>query len=154
MELLDKEIQAIQLAAILHDIGKIAIPDKILAKKGNLNDNELAAFQKHPVIGESLVKDIKQLDHIIPGIRHHHECFNGSGYPDGIKGESISILARIIAVADAFDAMTSDRAYRKGLQWVLALDELKKNAGKQFDAAVVKAFLRVFRKKPELFKET
>jgi len=154
MGLPDSQVQAIQLAAILHDVGKIAIPDEILCKKGALSEHERALFQKHPVIGEELVKDIKQLEHVITGVRHHHERINGSGYPDGLTGDNISIIARIIAVADVYDAISSDRAYRKGLKHILAIEELKKNSGKCFDENVVKAFFRVIRKKPDMFKET
>jgi len=153
MNLSKKQLHNLQLAAILHDVGKIGIPDYILLKREKLSRDEFEIYKKHPIMGEEIVRNVKQLHVIIPGIRHHHEFFNGKGYPDGAAGFAIDIMARIIAVADAFDAMTSDRPYRKGLNQAIALEHLKKGSNTQFDPEAVKAFLRVFRKKRALFKE-
>ncbi|MBA7578365.1 Cyclic di-GMP phosphodiesterase response regulator RpfG [subsurface metagenome] len=150
----DDEIQRLKLAAILHDVGKIGIPDYVLLKKGKLTDEEFETIKKHPDYGDDIVRNVKQLQHMIPGIRHHHERYDGSGYPDGLEGNEADIVARIIAVADAFDAMTSDRPYRKSLNQLLALEELKKYRGTQFDPDAVKAFMKVYRNQPTLFEET
>ncbi len=147
------DLKKLQIAAILHDIGKIGIPDNILNKHDSLTKAEFNLYRKHPAYGEDLVKNIKQLDDVRPAIRHHHERFDGMGYPDGLSGYSIHVMARIIAVADSFDAITSDRPYRKGLNQVHALEQLKRNMGTQFDPDIVKTFFHVFRKYPALFKE-
>jgi HD-GYP domain-containing protein (c-di-GMP phosphodiesterase class II) len=101
-------------------------------------------MQQHSIIGPHIVKRVRQLHPIIPGIRHHHEMYDGGGYPDGIKGEQIPLMARIIAVADAFDAMTSDRPYRKGFGMATALREIQKFSGRQFDPNVVQALVSVY----------
>jgi len=135
---------AIRLAAILHDIGKIGIEDRILKKPGRLDPDEMQIMRGHSVIGEKIVAGIPQLRPILPGIRHHHEQYDGNGYPDGLRGETIPKMARIIAVCDTFDAMTSDRPYRRGLPVETALQELHRCAGTQFDPKVVQAFQAVF----------
>lgn len=134
------ELEKLQLAAILHDIGKIGVSDKILRKHEKLEGDDLYQMAMHPQFGSELLK-IKQLKDIIPGIRGHHERFDGTGYPDKLKGSEIPLIARIIAVADTFDAMTTDRPYRKGLSKRKALAELKRYAGTQFDPKVVELFL-------------
>ncbi len=153
MDLTKKQLHNLQLAAILHDVGKIGIPDAILNKKKKLTPPEFEIYKKHPEMGDEIVRNVKQLHTILPGIRHHHEWFNGKGYPDGIAEFQIDIMARIIAVADTFDILTSDRPYRKGLNQALAIEHLKKGSGSQFDPEVVKAFLRLYRTQQELFKE-
>ena len=135
---------AIRLAATLHDIGKIGIEDRILKKPGRLDPEEMAVMRGHSVIGEKIVAGIPKLRPIIPGIRHHHEQYDGKGYPDGLLGEAIPKMARIIAVCDTFDAMTSDRPYRRGLSIDTALQELHRCTGTQFDPHVVQAFQTVF----------
>jgi HD-GYP domain-containing protein (c-di-GMP phosphodiesterase class II) len=139
-----EEMEDLKLAAILHDIGKIGVDDEVLRKQGRLNEEEKRKMQQHSIIGPHIVKRVRQLHPIIPGIRHHHEMYDGGGYPDGIKGEQIPLMARIIAVADAFDAMTSDRPYRKGFGMATALREIQKFSGRQFDPNVVQALVSVY----------
>lgn len=136
----DQELSRLELAAVLHDIGKIGVPDKILLKQAKLDDDEFRQIKLHAVYGEEILCRIPQLNDIIPGVKHHHERYDGRGYPDGLKGEEIDIMARIIAVADTFDAMTTDRPYRRGFPFEEAFEELRRNAGSQFDPAVIEAF--------------
>lgn len=131
----------VQVAALLHDIGKIGVSDRILNKRGRLTARETREFGNHPVLGADIVAKIGHLQQIVPLVRHHHERFDGSGYPDGLAGEEIPLEARILAVADAFGAMTDDRAHRPALSLEAALAELKRGAGTQFDPQVVAAFL-------------
>ncbi|MCX7793268.1 MAG: HD domain-containing protein [Thermodesulfovibrionales bacterium] len=137
-----RELENLKLAAILHDIGKIGIRDSILLKKTNLTEEEAMVMNLHPKYGAEILEHIKQLKDVIPGMRGHHEKYDGSGYPDGLKGEDIPLFARIIAVADAYDAMTTDRPYRKALSREQAFEELKKSSGRQFDPVVVNAFIK------------
>lgn len=123
-----------------HDIGKYAIPFEILEKPGSLTSEELQVVRAHPVVGESMLKDKKEFKSILPAVRHHHERWDGTGYPDGLKGSDIPLEARIISVVDSFDAIVSDRPYRKGAAPAKAIDELKRCAGTQFDPQIVKAF--------------
>jgi putative nucleotidyltransferase with HDIG domain len=125
----------------LHDIGKIGISDAILNKPGPLTMSERAEVQLHPVRAVEMLSHLKFLERGIPAIRHHHERYDGKGYPDGLKGKDIPLLARILGCADAFDAMTSDRAYRKKMDLDIVLRELKTNRGKQFDPDVLDAFM-------------
>ncbi|MFH1825171.1 MAG: HD domain-containing phosphohydrolase [Candidatus Firestonebacteria bacterium] len=141
----DKE--RIRWAALFHDLGKIGIDEAILRKPGKLTNEEYEEIKKHPQLGADILKPIKQFSHIIPGILHHQERWDGKGYPNGFKGEAISIDGRIIAVADTFDAMTSDRPYRKGLPKEMAIGEIKKCAGTQFDPKVVESFLKCCEKR-------
>jgi HD-GYP domain-containing protein (c-di-GMP phosphodiesterase class II) len=136
-----REMVRLRLAAILHDIGKIGVRDTILLNPGRLTSEEFSEMRKHPEFGAAVLSRIKKLKGVIPGIKYHHERYDGSGYPEGLKGEEIPLLARIVAVADAFDAMTTNRPYRKGLSFEKAFDELQKNSGRQFDPIVVKSFL-------------
>lgn len=144
MGLSHKEMTDLRLASILHDIGKIGISDRILLKNGRLTFEEYNAIIMHPVYGAEILNHIRQLKDIVPGVRSHHEEFDGSGYPEGLKGEMIPLIARIIAVADTFDAMTTDRPYRKGLSAQEAIEELRMKAGSQFDPDVVHAFVMTF----------
>jgi HD-GYP domain-containing protein (c-di-GMP phosphodiesterase class II) len=138
------KIDTLKFAGILHDIGKIGVIKEVLHKPGKLSDLEFALIKLHPKLGEDIIKPVAFLDKIRPIIRHHHERFDGKGYPDGIQGEDIPLMARIIAVADTYDAMTSHRPYRSALSSAVALAEIKKCSGTQFDPAVVKAFLEIF----------
>ncbi len=138
-----KQINSLRKAGSLHDIGKVGIPGDILNKPGKLTPLERSIIRSHPVIGERIIKRIDFLSDITSVVRHHHERFDGSGYPDALKNGDISILARILGVADAYDAMTSDRPYRKAMGRDKAISELKEYSGSQFDPAVVEAFLRV-----------
>ena len=135
------DLVVLRRAGLLHDIGKIGIADTILGKTGPLNDQEWAAIRRHPVIGYDMLKDVPFLRPSLDSIRHHHERWDGDGYPDNLKGTSISQLARIVTVADAFDAMTSDRPYRKSFSFEFAARALESEAGRQFDPAVVAAFM-------------
>jgi putative nucleotidyltransferase with HDIG domain/PAS domain S-box-containing protein len=143
MGLLEKDIETLRIAALLHDVGKIGTYDVILDKPGRLNDEEWNLIRMHPVKGEEILRPIKQLQDILPIIRHHHERIDGKGYPDGLKGEEIPLLPRVIAVADSFDSMTSDRPYRPAPSREYAMSELKKYSGIQFDPQAVEAFLRI-----------
>jgi HD-GYP domain-containing protein (c-di-GMP phosphodiesterase class II) len=125
--------RAVRLGSILHDVGKIGISDTILHKPGPLDDHEWKIMRTHPEIGEKMLESIDYLGPAIPVIRHHHERWDGKGYPDGLAGEDIPIGARIVAVCDAFDAMTSDRPYKKAMPIQAALEEIKRGAGGQFD---------------------
>lgn len=144
---LDKnEIERLKLAAILHDIGKIGIRDSVLLKEDKLTEEEFTIIKNHTIYGAEILEHVKRLNIIMPGVKYHHEKFDGTGYPEKLKGESIPLIARIIAVADTFDAMTTDRPYRKGLSFDTAFSELKKKAGTQFDPKAVEAFIRAFEK--------
>ncbi len=145
-----KEIERLRLAAILHDIGKIGVRDDVLLKQDRLDKEELEKMNMHSAYGAEILSHIRQLGDIIPGVRGHHEKIDGTGYPDGLRGDGIPLSARIIAVADTFDAMTTDRPYRKGLSVETALGELKKHSGTQFDGGVVEAFFRTVREKEEV----
>jgi HD-GYP domain-containing protein (c-di-GMP phosphodiesterase class II) len=130
--------------ALLHDIGKIGIEEKILRKPSKLTDHEWEQVKNHAALGGSIIKPIKFLQEGEKIVRHHHEWYDGSGYPDGLKGNAIPLFSRIIAVADAFDAMTSVRPYRENLGVYTALDELRRFSGKQFDPGIVELFLNAF----------
>jgi len=138
----EEQLDVLRLTGLLHDIGKIGTPGIILNKAGKLTGEEYAAIKKHPVDGAHIISHMKQLHGLVPGIRHHHEQYNGMGYPDGLKGAEIPLVARILAVADAYDAMTADRPYRKGLSRKEALKRLQLGAGEQFDPGIVETFLQ------------
>lgn len=142
------EIEAVQVAAILHDIGKIGIADAVLRKTGRYTEAEFVEMARHPVIGERIAANAIPAVEVARAIRHHHERYDGRGYPDGLRGDEIPLGARIITVCDAFDAMTSLRPYRRRLTVEQAVAELKRHAGTQFDPRVVEAFLRVVRDAP------
>lgn len=136
-------IKRIEESALLHDIGKIAIPDALLNKPGKLTEEEYNIIKSHPVKGYDILKPIIHFEEIRKIIRHHHERIDGYGYPDGLAGAEIPMESRILAVADAFDAMTSDRAYRKALTVDKALEELKRVKGSQLDEYIVEEFIDV-----------
>ncbi|WP_214409382.1 HD-GYP domain-containing protein [Sphaerisporangium fuscum] len=137
-----ERMRAIGYAGMLHDVGKLGVPTKVLQKEGRLTEEEYAAIQLHPMRGLEIVRGIDFLDEAFAGIMHHHERHDGGGYPMGLAGAEIPEFARIIAVADAFDSMTSDRSYRKAKSIEEALTELRKGAGTQFDPVMVGAFIR------------
>ncbi len=139
------EIEGVRLAGILHDIGTVSVPEEILNKPGPLNEEEKLIIQGHPEVGEMILRKVSQLESIIPAILSHHERYDGKGYPHGIKGKQIPLTARILAVVEAFQAMTSDRPYRRGLSRERACRELLKQAGKQFDPEIVKVFVNSVR---------
>ncbi|MDQ7823918.1 MAG: HD domain-containing phosphohydrolase [Candidatus Eremiobacteraeota bacterium] len=144
-ERLSKYLGVIDLknCSFLHDIGKVKIPDSILYKPGRLTDEEFEVLKQHPLIGEELLKPLPAMSHVLPVVRNHHEKYDGSGYPDKLKGEDIPLAARIVSITDAFDAMVSDRPYRKGMTVENAVEELKRCAGTHFDPKLVEAFLRI-----------
>jgi len=144
MKLNEEEMEKLKIAAILHDIGKIGVEDKILRKKENLTEEEYQEMKKHPMVGVEILGHISQLKDIIPGMRYHHERTDGKGYPNGLKGNNIPLIARIISVADTYDAMTTTRPYHNALSNSKAVAELKRCAGTQFDKSVVYAFIKAF----------
>jgi HD-GYP domain-containing protein (c-di-GMP phosphodiesterase class II) len=144
---LDPElVRRVRLSGLLHDVGKIGIRDSVLSKPGKLTDEEFAMMKTHPAVGGQILEPVAQLADVVPGVISHHERFDGRGYPRGLKGEEIPLQGRIIGVADAFDAMTSHRVYRPRLSDAVAIAELKKYSGTQFDSRMVDAFLAVFAK--------
>jgi diguanylate cyclase (GGDEF)-like protein/putative nucleotidyltransferase with HDIG domain len=145
MDMRDAEIEEIRLGAVLHDIGKVGIPEQILNKSGPLNPAEWETMKSHVVFGAKILEPLTPLARIREMVHHHHEYFDGSGYPHSLKGEQIPLGARIIAVADAYDTITSDRTYKKGRSAADALAELERCANAQFDARIVEVFVRVMR---------
>jgi len=141
------EVAEVKMAALLHDIGKIGLKDDILDKPSELTAEEFEAMKKHAALGAEILQDIKQLRHITPAIRDHHEKLDGSGYPNGLKGEEIGLRARILQIADAYDSMIADRPYRDAVDEEHALSEIKNRSGTQFDPELAAAFLRVLARK-------
>ncbi|PYS97405.1 MAG: hypothetical protein DMF50_00850 [Acidobacteria bacterium] len=137
------DVEIIGQVALLHDIGKIGMLDKILNKPSNLSPEERETIKGHPVLGAQILAPVRTFEKHVAGIKHHHEMFDGTGYPDGLKGKDIPIAARIVCLADAFDAMTSTRPYRVGLPLEFAIKEMHKMAGRQFCPECVDAFVRV-----------
>jgi putative nucleotidyltransferase with HDIG domain len=135
-------LKDLELGGLLHDIGKLGTYETILDKPGKLTDEEFQLIKQHPAKGAEILSPIKQIRHIIPIVRHHHERYDGKGYPDGLKGEEIHIMGRIMCVADSVDAMGADRPYRKGRPMYEIIEELKKCSGTQFDPKVVEMFLK------------
>lgn len=138
----DKHCDALEFGAILHDVGQVRVPEAILLKDGPLTPEEWLEMRKHPEEGARMIEDIPYLAPAIPVVRYHHERWDGKGYPYGLRAEDTPQEARLLAVADTFDAMTSDRSYRAALDIRIARDEIADQAGKQFDPRVVEAFLR------------
>ncbi len=141
-----KFMEKLHIASLLHDIGKIGIPESILNKTGSLTDEERKRINEHALIGAMILQPIKGLDDVIAGVKHHHERYDGNGYPEGLKGDQIPLIAAIIGVADSFDAMTSDRPYRKAFTRDQAAVELEHCCGTQFHPMVVKAALALYKK--------
>jgi len=141
-----KMLEHLQIASLLHDIGKIGVPESILNKEGPLNEDEKAKMQEHPALGSTILDPIDELEDAILGVKYHHEKYDGSGYPEGLKGEQIPFIAAIIAVADTFDAMTTDRPYRKALSKDQAAGEIERASGEQFNPKVVHAFVDLYKK--------
>lgn len=138
-----KDVEMIRTAALLHDIGKIGIPDTILNKKGKLTKEEYDIIKEHPVMGARILNNVDSLKDISDIIRHHHEKYDGTGYPDSLKGVDIPIESAILAIADSFDAMTTDRPYKNAMPSFEALEELKINKGTQFNPGLVDKFIKV-----------
>ncbi len=137
------ETENLRKAALLHDIGKIGIPDKILNKAGRLDDDEYRIMKTHVTKGADILKDFTLVENADLGAKYHHEKYDGSGYPDGLKGTDIPLYGRIIAIADAFDAMTADRVYRDRMPFSKVMSELKNGRGKQFDPELLDVFLKL-----------
>jgi len=143
MNLAEESQRALRIAGLLHDIGKLAIPDEILKKPGALTEEEYQIIQRHVVIGEVLIREVPELKEVIQAVACHHERYDGSGYPRGIKGDDIPVIGRIIAIADAYSAMCLDRPYRKGMSHDRVLKELVAGAGIQFDPEITKVFVEL-----------
>jgi diguanylate cyclase (GGDEF)-like protein/putative nucleotidyltransferase with HDIG domain len=141
MGLSPERVKDIRIAGLLHDIGKVTVSESILNKPGRLTKREFASIKDHPIVGASLVSQVKGFEGLVPIVRHHHERFDGKGYPDGLAAEEIPLEARILSVVDVFDALKHQRSYRDGMGSEEAIAELERGAGTQFDSAVVEAFL-------------
>jgi HD-GYP domain-containing protein (c-di-GMP phosphodiesterase class II) len=139
----ETQVERIYMAGLLHDVGKIGVPEAVLQKTGRLTAEEFEQMKKHPGVGARILSDIKQVEDIIPGVLHHHERYDGKGYPAGLSGKNIPLMGRIICLADCFDAMTSNRTYRRALPLEVALSEIRRCSGTQFDPALAEAFLRI-----------
>jgi HD-GYP domain-containing protein (c-di-GMP phosphodiesterase class II) len=138
--LTEEDQRDIYLSGLLHDIGKIGVDDRILRKPGRLSEEEMKKIQEHPIIGFEIVKELNNLHQVLPGVRNHHENYNGKGYPDGLQGEDIPLMARILAVADGYDAMGSDRPYRECLSLEKIEDIFRRGSGEQWDAKIIQAY--------------
>ncbi len=141
LELDEEQVRQMRIAGLVHDVGKIGVPEAVLTKPGRLTEQEFVWIRRHPEIGYRILKDIPQLREILPGVLYHHERFDGAGYPEGLAGEAIPSVARLIALADAFDAMSSTRTYRPAMSRVAVLREIRDCAGTQFDPKFVPTFL-------------
>lgn len=152
--LTDAQVERFRIAGLVHDIGKIGVSESVLLKKGKLTDEEYQAVQQHPEIGSRILRDIPQMSDILGGVLHHHERFDGGGYPHGLSGEDIPLIARVIAIADTFDAMSSSRTYRNAMTRTSVLDEMRRSTPGQFDPALSELFFRLdFSKWEELMIE-
>lgn len=146
----------VEYSSIFHDLGKLGIPDRILLKPGRLNDEEELIIKTHPVKSVEILEPVSHVPFfraLLPGIRHHHERMDGQGYPDGVQGDDIPLSARIILIADTFDAMTTTRPYRKGKGYEYAYKELNQFSGRQFDPQLVKIFIKAHPKWGEIEEE-
>lgn len=142
----EKGIRIVRIASLLHDVGKIGIEDRILRKPGALTDKEYEIMKSHPVIGAEILGSIPQMKEMIPGIKYHHERWSGGGYPEGLKGSEIPLIARIVGIADAFDAMTTDRPYQKAMTFEMAVNRIKELTPKIYDPMITDVFVKVFEK--------
>lgn len=149
--ILPGSLEDLRLSGLLHDVGKIGISDSILSKKARLNQEEIKKIRRHPIVGLRIVSSVINSKNVLGGIAEHHEQFDGKGYPGRLKGKDISLAGRIVAVADTFDTLTTDRPYQKAFTAKEAFLEIAKNAGGQFDPAVVKAFQKSFSRHPEIW---
>jgi HD-GYP domain-containing protein (c-di-GMP phosphodiesterase class II) len=139
----DDQLTYLYKAALLHDVGTLSVPVGVLSKEGRLDPSEFSQVKRHPVVGEEILGALPRAQQLLPAVRHHHERIDGAGYPDGLGGDAIPLFARIISIADAFVAMTSDRPYRRRRSKEEAIRTLEQGAGKQWDANLVERFLRL-----------
>jgi len=146
LQLKPLERKWLKIASVLHDIGKVGIEDQILRKPERLSPEEFEMIKRHCNIGVEIIEHVRQLRESIPGVKYHHEQPDGKGYPNGLEGDEIPVLAKIVAVADTFDAMTTDRPYRKAMEKEAAIKELRRFSGTQFDEKVVEAFIQAYQK--------
>lgn len=149
----EEDLKTLRIGGLFHDIGKIGIPDSILLKDERLTPEEYSEIKHHPSIGTHILSNATIFSNIIPIVKHHHERYDGRGYPENLKGEDIPLLARIATVADAFDAMSSRRTYRNSLDINTIIDEIKKNSGTQFDSKIAHVFLDILENEYDLIKE-
>lgn len=148
----EEDLKILKIGGLFHDIGKIGIPDSILLKTTKLDDEEYSEIKNHPSIGAHILSNATIFKDIIPIVKHHHERFDGRGYPGKLQGEDIPYFARIAAVADSFDAMTSKRSYRDSLPMNVVIDEIEKNSGTQFDPKIAEIFLKILKDQPDEIK--
>jgi HD-GYP domain-containing protein (c-di-GMP phosphodiesterase class II) len=142
----EKEMRNLRISALLHDVGKIGIDDRILRKPGALSDDEFEVMKQHPAKGAAIMSGAAQLIDIIPGMKYHHEKWSGGGYPESLEGEQIPMQARIVAIADTFDAMTTNRPYQKAMELNYVVDKIKSFATTRFDPRVVDAFVQAVKR--------
>ena len=148
-----RRLKTLRIGGVFHDVGKIGVPDSILLKENGLNDNEYAEIKKHTVVGADILQPVSYFKNILPIIKYHHEKYDGTGYPEGLKGEKIPYLARIVAVADSFDAMTSRRSYRNSLTRKKVIKQFEIGKGTQFDPQIADVMLDIIKNEPEKIKE-
>ena len=151
--LYDKDLRVLKIGGLFHDVGKIGISDTILLKPGKLTDEEYRELKRHPAIGKQIIANSSIFRDLVPIIYSHHEKYDGTGYPQKLKGDEISFLARIVSVADAFDAMTSKRSYRDKLEIDYVKDQIRQCSGSQFDPEIANAFLNILENKFEKIEE-
>jgi HD-GYP domain-containing protein (c-di-GMP phosphodiesterase class II) len=141
---LDKEtVERVYISGLVHDVGKIGVPESVLCKPGKLTDDEFALIKMHPEIGARILQDIRQMEDLLPGVMHHHERWDGNGYPHKLGGYDIPLFGRLIGLADAFDAMISTRTYRSAMSLEAVLEEIRRCAGTQFDPELAEVFLQL-----------
>ncbi len=140
----NSELNNLSLVAKLHDLGKINVPEKILNKKTDLNDEEWEKIKEHPVSGYKMLKHTSDFEHIAEEVKYHHERWDGTGYPEGLKGEDIPLMSRIVSLTDAYDVMTNDRPYKESMSHEKAIKEIKENMGTQFDPYISEKFIENF----------
>jgi HD-GYP domain-containing protein (c-di-GMP phosphodiesterase class II) len=136
----DEMMQALAIGGPIHDLGKIVVPDEILRKPGPLTVDERRAMEEHPVMGAAITAAVTDLDSVVNLVRHHHERYDGEGYPGRLKGKEVPLATRLFSIADAYSAMTTDRPYRKGLTLEMAVEEIRRGGGTQFDPELADAF--------------
>jgi HD-GYP domain-containing protein (c-di-GMP phosphodiesterase class II) len=139
----EEQMEALANGSLLHDVGKIGVPDRILQKTVRLTEEEYAEIKQHPALGVGILTPVKEMASALPVVKHHHERYDGRGYPDGLEGEEIPLIARIVSVADAFDSMIRARPYGYGVSREAALEEIRENSGTQFDPGIVNVLLEV-----------